>query len=101
MHHICLSKLFTFAFSFLDNVFFTTSVLTASFNFFKSIGTLFNLPTSESSTFGFKSFKPIGTLTNLLMSSLSTSAFKAIKSFLAAKLDVSTPVACSNFFLMV
>ena len=32
------------------------------------------------------------------MSSLSTSAFKGIKSFLAAKSDVSMPVACSNFF---
>ena len=32
------------------------------------------------------------------MSSLSTSAFKAIKSLLAAKSDVSIPVACSNSF---
>ena len=32
------------------------------------------------------------------MSSLSTSAFKAITSPLTAKLDVSTPVACSNSF---
>ena len=34
------------------------------------------------------------------MSSLSTSTFKAIKSFLAAKSDVSTPVAWSNYFLI-
>ena len=33
------------------------------------------------------------------MSSLSTSAFKATKSFLAAKSDVSMPIACSNSFL--
>ena len=32
------------------------------------------------------------------MFSLSTSAFKAIKSFLAAKADVSTSVAWSNSF---
>ena len=32
------------------------------------------------------------------MSYLSTSAFKAIKSILAAKADVSMPVACSNSF---
>ena len=31
------------------------------------------------------------------MLSLSTLAFNAVKSFLAAKSDVSTPVACSNF----
>ena len=34
------------------------------------------------------------------MSSLSISTFKAIKSFLEAKSDVSTPVACSNSFLV-
>ena len=32
------------------------------------------------------------------MSSLSTSASKAVKGFLAAKSDVSAPVACSNSF---
>ena len=32
------------------------------------------------------------------MSNLQTSAFKAVKPFLAAKPDVSTPVACSNSF---
>ena len=58
-----------------------------------STGTVFNLPTSKSSTFDFKLFQLVGTSKNLLMSSLSTSAFKAIKSFLAAKSDVSTPVA--------
>ena len=50
------------------------------------------LPTSKSFTFVFKLFKLVRTLTNLAMSSLS------IKSFLAAKSDVSTPVACSNSF---
>ena len=35
------------------------------------------------------------------MSSLSTSACKTIKSFLTAKVVVSTPVACSNSFLVV
>ena len=34
------------------------------------------------------------------MCNLSTSAFKVMKSFLAAKLDVSTPVACGNYFLV-
>ena len=34
------------------------------------------------------------------MSSLSTSASKATESFLAAKSDVSTPVPCSNSFLV-
>ena len=29
---------------------------------------------------------------------MSTSVFKAMKSFLAAKSDVSTPVAWSNYF---
>ena len=35
------------------------------------------------------------------MCSLSISDFKATKSFLAAKSDVSTPLACSNSFLVV
>ena len=34
------------------------------------------------------------------MSNLLTSAFKAIKSLLVARLDVSTPVTCSNYFLV-
>ena len=34
------------------------------------------------------------------MSSLSTSNFKAIKSFLAVKSDISTPVEWSNSFLV-
>ena len=53
---------------------------------FKSIGIVFNLSAFEA-------------LTNLAMSSLSTSSFKAIKSFFAAKSDVSTHAACSYSFL--
>ena len=34
------------------------------------------------------------------MSSLSNSVFKAIKSFLAAKSDVSKPIACSRSILV-
>ena len=34
------------------------------------------------------------------MSDLSTSDFKETKSFVAAKSDVSTPVACSYSFLV-
>ena len=82
----------------LNFVSLTTLLSTTSLNFFMSTGTVFNLSTSKSSTFVFKFFKLLGTLTNLLMSSLSTSAFKATKSFLAAKSDVSTLVACSNSF---
>ena len=48
--------------------------------------------------FVLKLCKLVETLANLLMSNLSTSTVKAIKSFLAAKSDVSTPVACSNSF---
>ena len=62
----------------LNFVFLKTSLANTSLNFFKSTGTVFNLPTSESSTFAFKLFKLVGTLNNLLMSSLSTAAFKAI-----------------------
>ena len=58
------------------------------------------LPTSKSSTFVFKLLKLVRILTSLAMSNLSTSAFKAVKSFLAAKSDVSTPVAWSNSFLV-
>ena len=58
----------------------------------------FNLQTSKSSTFVFKLFKLVGALASLLMSGLSTSPFKALKSFLAAKSDVSMPAACSIYF---
>ena len=68
-------------FAFLMTSFYTTSL--------KSTETVFNLPTSKSSTFIFKLFKLVGTLVSLLLSSLSTAAFKVIKSFLAAKSDVS------------
>ena len=74
-------------------MFLTTSLLTTSLYFFKSIGTIFKLLKSKSSTFVFKLFTKVETFTNLLMFSLSTSVFKAIKSLLAAKLDVSTPVS--------
>ena len=70
--------------------------LLLSLLFFKSTGAAFNLPTSISSTFDFKLMTLVGTLITLLMSILSTSAFKAIKYFLAAKSDVSTPVALSH-----
>ena len=76
----------------LNYVILITSLATTSLNVFKSAGTVFNLPTSKSSTFVFELLKIVETLTNLLMSSLSISAFKAIKSFLAAKLDVLKPV---------
>ena len=88
----------TFVFSVLNFVLLTISLAAASLNFFKSAGTVFNLPTSKSSAFVFKLFKPVGILINLLMSNLSTSAFKAIKSFLAAKSDVSTTAAWFNLF---
>ena len=95
---IFFSKLLIFVFSVLNFVFLPTSFSITSFYFFKSNGTVFNLPTSKSSTFIFKLFKQIGTLVSLLMSSLSASDFKAIKSFLVAKSDVSMPVAWSNSF---
>ena len=82
----------------LNFVFLTTSLSTASLKFFKSTGTVFSLPTSKSPTFVFILFKIVGTLTSLLISSLLTSAFKEMKSFLAAKSDLSTPVAYSNSF---
>ena len=65
----------------LNFVFLATSLCTISFNFFKSTGPPFNLPTSKSSNFVFILFKLVGTLVSLLMSSLSTSAFRAIESF--------------------
>ena len=46
----------------------------------------------------FNLFKLVGTLTNLAMS-ICHSAFKAVKPFLAAKLDISTPVAWSAFLV--
>ena len=68
------SKLFIFIFSVFNYVVWTTFLSTALFNFFMSVGTVFNLPTSKSSTFVFKLFKLVGTLTNLLMSTFLTSA---------------------------
>ena len=41
----------------LDFVFLTTSLSTTSLNFFKSTGTVCNLPSSKSTTFVFKLFK--------------------------------------------
>ena len=84
---ILFSNLFTFIFSML-NFAFLTSLSTTLVIFFKSTGTVFNLPTSKSSTFVYKLFKPVRTLVSLLMSNLPTSAFKAMKYFLAAKADV-------------
>ena len=88
----------TFVFSVLNFVFLTTSLSSKTLDFFKSTGIVFNLPTSKSFTFIFKLFTPVGKLASLLMSNLSTTAFKAIKSFLAAKSDVSMPVVCFNSF---
>ena len=85
----------------LNFVFLATSLSTTSLNFVKSNGAVFSLLPSKLSTFVFKSFKLVGTLTSLSISNLSTSAFKAKKSFLAAKSDVSMPVACSNSFVVV
>ena len=69
----------------LNFVFLTTSLSTASLYFFRSTGTVFNLPTSKSSTFLKIFFKLVETLVSLLMSRCLTSDFKAIKSDLAAK----------------
>ena len=60
----------------LNFLFFITSLSTASLNFFKSTGTVFNLPTSKSSTFALILLELVGTLVSLLISSLSTSALK-------------------------
>ena len=60
--------------------FLTISLFTISLNFFQSTGTVFNLPTSKSSTFVFEFFKQVGTLVSFSMSSLSNSALRAIKS---------------------
>ena len=81
-------------------VFLTTFLLITSFSFFKLIGTGFNLSTPKSFTFVFNLFKPAGALANLSISNLSTLAFKTIKSLSADILDVSTPAACSNYFLV-
>ena len=90
---IFFSKLFTFAFSAMNFLFLTTLLSTTSLNFFEPTGTIFNLPTSKSSTFLFELLKLLGTLVSLLMSILSTLTFKPVKSFLAAKSDVPMPVA--------
>ena len=69
-----------YLYSVLNFVFLTTSLSTASINFFKSTVAVFNLPTCKSFTYVFKLLKLVGTLFSLLMSSLPTSAFKAITS---------------------
>ena len=94
---ISFSKLFPFVFSLFYTVFLTTCLLTTSLIFFKSA--VFYLSTSKSYDLVFKLFKPVGALNNLLTSSLLTSAFRAMKSFSTAKLDISTPVTSSNYFL--
>ena len=58
-------KVVTFVFSVLNFVFLTTSLSTTSLNFFKSTGTVFNLPRSKSSTFVFRLFRVVGTLVGL------------------------------------
>ena len=93
MKIIFFFKLFAFVFSVLNFVFLTTSLSIKSLNLFKPTQTVFNIPTSKSSTFVFKLFKLLGILTSLLMFDLPPSAFQAIKSFLASKSDVLTPVA--------
>ena len=45
------SKLFIFVLSVLNFVFLTIPLSTTSLNFYITIGTIFNLPTSKSSTF--------------------------------------------------
>ena len=82
----------------LNFVFLKTSLSTISLSFLKPKESVFNFPTSKSSTFDFELFQLVGTLVSLLMSSLSTSVFVAIASFLAAKSDVSMSVSCSNSF---
>ena len=58
---VFFSKLITFILSVLSFVFLTTSLSTTSLTFFKSTGTVFNLPTSKSSTIVFKLLRLIGT----------------------------------------
>ena len=72
--------------------FLTTSVSITSLNFLKSVGTGFNLSTSNLSTLFFKLFQLNGTFLNLSVSNSSTSDFKLAKSAFLLKLDVSTPV---------
>ena len=86
---ILFYELFTFVLSVLNFVFLTTSLSTTSLIFFQVYRNSFEF---TNSTFVFKLFKLVGTLTNLAISNLSASIFKAIKSFLAAKSDVLTPV---------
>ena len=95
---IFFSELFTLVFSVLNFLLLTTSLSYTSPDFFKSAGTVLNLPTSKSSSFVSKLFKLVGKLVSLLMSSLPTSAFKAIKHFLEAKSDLTMPLVCSNYF---
>ena len=58
---ICLSKLFPFSYNVLNLVFLTTSLSTTALNLFKPTGTVFNLPTSKSSTSILKLLKLVGT----------------------------------------
>ena len=57
---IFFSKLFTFVSSVLNFAFLTTSLSTTSLKFYKSTGTVFNLPTSRSFIFVFELFKLVG-----------------------------------------
>ena len=81
-------------------MFLTTLLSTTSFRFFISRGLVLNLPTVNSSTFDYNVLKLVETLAFLSMSNLSTLPFKATKAFLAARSDVSMPVACSDSFLL-
>ena len=63
--------------------------------FFKSIGIFFNLPTSKSSTIFFELFNVFRTLIGY---QLQLSQQQNV--FITAKSDVSTPTACSNYFLV-
>ena len=69
-------------------------------HYIRSTETVFNLPLSKSFTLVFMLFKLARALTSLLMPSFSTSVFKTIKALLAAKSDVSVPVAYSYSFLV-
>ena len=74
------------------------SLATASLNFFRSAEQFSIYQHLNHLLLFYKCFKLVATTVSLLMSSLSASAFKAIKPFLAAKADVSMPVACCNSF---
>ena len=76
----------------LNFVFLTTWLATTPLNFFKSAGTVFDLPTSKPSAFAIRLFKLVETLASLLMSNLSTSASKEIKSFSVAKSDTCSMI---------